>query len=273
MSERRAGSGPGACMARGTEAVVWPLGTSVMGDSATVSMRRLHGYVAHRLAVSIIGGETPPGSVLPNEEQASSAFGVSRTAYREAIRMLAAKGLVEAQPKTGTRVAQRSRWNLLDPDVLGWHFEVEPSPTFISSLFELRLIVEPAAAAMAAERRDDGDIADLADALSRFAALGTTRPEGLEADLAFHTAILRATRNEPLTALSSVINAALHWSVRIKLDAPRGRSPRLAGGPSGCVRCHRPPRCGLCPGADGCAAGTGARRHDAGALRRVGTGF
>lgn len=207
-------------MARGTEAVVWPLGTSVMGDSATVSMRRLHGYVAHRLAVSIIGGETPPGSVLPNEEQASSAFGVSRTAYREAIRMLAAKGLVEAQPKTGTRVAQRSRWNLLDPDVLGWHFEVEPSPTFISSLFELRLIVEPAAAAMAAERRDDGDIADLAEALSRFAALGTTRPEGLEADLAFHTAILRATRNEPLTALSSVINAALHWSVRIKLDAP-----------------------------------------------------
>ena len=85
------------------------------------------------------------------EIEASEALGVSRTAYREAIRILAAKGLIESRPKAGTRVTQRSRWNLLDPDVLGWAFESEPDLDLLESLFELRNIVESAAAALAAD--------------------------------------------------------------------------------------------------------------------------
>ncbi|GAA3254287.1 hypothetical protein GCM10020258_11920 [Sphingomonas yabuuchiae] len=81
------------------------------------------------------------------------------------MQVLSAKGLVESRPKTGTRVLPRSRWNLLDPDVLAWAFSGEPDIHFVRSLFELRAIVEPAAARLAAERRDKTDLKDMRDAL------------------------------------------------------------------------------------------------------------
>ena len=88
----------------------------------TTSRSRLHGSVAHRIAADIIKGVLEPGSLLPNEETASASYGVSRSAYREAIRTLAAKGLVTALPKVGTRITPRSDWQILDPDILAWHF-------------------------------------------------------------------------------------------------------------------------------------------------------
>ncbi|MFX7988724.1 GntR family transcriptional regulator, partial [Acinetobacter baumannii] len=91
-------------------------------------------------------GMRKPGDVFGGEIEASEALGVSRTAYREAIRILAAKGLVESRPKAGTRVTPRSRWNMLDVDVLAWTFEGEPDTDFIIDLFELRGVIEPAAA-------------------------------------------------------------------------------------------------------------------------------
>ena len=84
------------------------------------------------------GPAREPGS------RSSEGLAVSRTAYREAVRTLSAKGLVESRPKAGTRVSERGRWNLLDPDVLAWAFETEPGEAFIRDLFELRKIVEPA---------------------------------------------------------------------------------------------------------------------------------
>ncbi len=80
-------------------------------------------------------------------------FGVSRTAYREAVRMLIAKGLVESRPHLGTHVTDRRRWQILDPDVLRWAFHSGPSLSFIQELFELRGILEPHAAELAARRR------------------------------------------------------------------------------------------------------------------------
>lgn len=186
---------------------------------SNVSRRRLHGSVAHDLAVEIIGGVRKPGDVLPNEEQLSERLAVSRTAYREAIRILAAKGLVEARPKTGTRVNPRELWNMLDPDVLSWHFEVEPSPDFIQSLFELRRIVEPGAAGLAAQRHDAADLAAIEAALKSMDDEAPGSVEGLEGDLRFHHAILQATHNEPLIAFSSVIGSTLRWSVRLTLTA------------------------------------------------------
>ena len=103
--------------------------------------------------VEIVGGARKPGEVLGGEIEASAALGVSRTAYREAIRILSAKGLVESRPKAGTRVLPRRFWNVLDPDVLAWTFEGEPDTEFILDLFELRAVVEPAASALAALRR------------------------------------------------------------------------------------------------------------------------
>ncbi|MBN8994999.1 MAG: FadR family transcriptional regulator [Rhizobiales bacterium] len=167
----------------------------------------------------IIGGKLAPGDVLPNEDVVSANLSVSRTAYREAVRILAAKGLVDTRPKAGTRITARERWNLLDPDVLSWHFEVEPSPTFIVSLFELRKIVEPAACALAAQRCDRNDLDAMRRAIDKLRESQPGSLDGLDADLDFHKAILVAARNEPLLALSSVIGSTLRWSVRLKLTA------------------------------------------------------
>src|ERR1700761_7582277 len=108
------------------------------GFAAKPGPRRLNETVAHQLAVLIIGGKLKPGETLPKEDAFAAALSVSRTAYREAVRMLTAKGLLTAKPRAGTRVLPREQWSLLDPDVLAWHLEVEPSRSFSLSLFELR---------------------------------------------------------------------------------------------------------------------------------------
>ena len=180
------------------------------------SQGRLHGALAHRLGVDILRGLHPSGETLPNEIESSSTLDISRSAYREAIRILAAKGMVESRPKMGTRVTERSRWNLLDPDVLRWMFEAEPSEAFILGLFELRLITEPAAASLAAQRRTDEHLRDMDAALIVMAAETLATEAGRQADLDFHDALMRATDNEALASLSSSIGAAVAWSTRYK---------------------------------------------------------
>src|SRR5215469_18205488 len=110
---------------------------------------RLHGTIARQLGIAIVSGRYPPGDLLDGEISSSEQLAVSRTAYREAVRILAAKGLVDARPKVGTRINARSKWNLLDPQVLEWTFESEPDVQLLNSLFELRNAVESAAAGLA----------------------------------------------------------------------------------------------------------------------------
>src|ERR687891_2306494 len=116
---------------------------------------RLHGAIARDLGVRIVSGRYEPGDILNGEIDASDRLKVSRTAYREAVRILAAKGLVESRPKVGTKVSAPEHWHLLDPDVLSWIFEYEPDDKLLTDLFELRKVVEPQAAALAAVRRTD----------------------------------------------------------------------------------------------------------------------
>ncbi|KMO17719.1 GntR family transcriptional regulator [Methylobacterium platani JCM 14648] len=177
---------------------------------------RLAGAVARDIGIAILSGRSPPGTVLPGEIAAAEGLGVSRTAYREAIRTLSAKGLVESRPKAGTRVCPRGRWNLLDPDILAWAFETEPGEGFIRDLFELRQIVEPAAAELAAARRGDDHLDRMAHALDGMARHGLAVAAGRAADQAFHHAILEATGNAPLVALSSSIAASVTWTTIYK---------------------------------------------------------
>ena len=118
----------------------------------TYSTRSLHGQVAHQIGERILRGDIAPGQSLPNEADLSEELNVSRTALREAIKVLAAKGLLESRPKTGTRVRSRDNWNMLDPDVLAWLFADGPNAAASEMLFEIREIFEPSAAAMAATR-------------------------------------------------------------------------------------------------------------------------
>lgn len=178
--------------------------------------RRLRGAIARRLGVAIVSGEYAPGDALPSEVAFSAELDVSRSAYREAVQALTAKGMVESRTKAGTRVLPRSRWNLLDPDVLAWAFAGEPDPGFVQGLFELRSIIEPAAAALAAERRDRGDIERLKEALAAMTRHTLATDAGRAADRDFHTAILTATRNDAIIVLSSSIGAAVNWTTQFK---------------------------------------------------------
>ena len=183
--------------------------------------RRLHGAVAHKLGTAILSGEYAPGDTLSGEVEFSKTLDVSRSAYREAVQVLTAKGLVESRPKIGTRVLPRSRWYLLDPDVLAWAFAGEPDITFVRGLFELRAIVEPAAAALAAERRERSDLKVMKDSLAAMRRLTLATEAGRAADREFHDAVLTATRNDALIVLSASIGAAVNWTTQFK---QRGRA-------------------------------------------------
>ena len=178
--------------------------------------RRLRGAIAHYLGKAIVSGAIRPGERLTGEVANAEALDVSRSAYREAVRELTGKGLVESRTKAGTVVQPRNRWNLLDPDVLAWAFSGEPDPAFVRNLFELRAIVEPAAARLAAERRDKDDIKVMRAALANMRRHTLATEAGRTADREFHDAILQATRNDTLVALSASIGAAVSWTTQYK---------------------------------------------------------
>ncbi|MET0238339.1 MAG: FadR/GntR family transcriptional regulator [Sphingobium sp.] len=178
--------------------------------------RRLHGAIAHKLGTAILSGKYAPGDTLSGEVAFAEELEVSRSAYREAMQVLTAKGLVESRPKAGTKVLPRNRWNLLDPEVLAWAFAGEPDVEFVRSLFELRAIVEPAAAKLAAERRDKADIKAMKDALVAMRRHTLATEAGRSADRDFHNAILQATHNDALLVLSASIGAAVNWTTQFK---------------------------------------------------------
>ena len=190
--------------------------------------RRLHGAIAHKLGMAILSGQYQPGDVLSGEVAFAEELEVSRSAYREAIQVLTAKGLVESRPKAGTRVLPRNRWNLLDPEVLAWAFAGEPDIQFVRDLFELRAIVEPAAARLAATRRDKEDLRIMKEALTAMRRHTLATEAGRAADRDFHNAILNATRNDALLTLTASIGAAVNWTTQFKQRAralPRNPIP------------------------------------------------
>ena len=171
--------------------------------------RRLRGAVANKLGVAILSGLYAPGDILPGEVAFSEELEVSRGAYREAMQVLAAKGLVESRPKTGTKVLPRERWNLLDPEVLSWAFAGEPDARLVRSLFELRLVIEPAAASFAAQRRSAAELRQMREALGTMRRMSLATEEGRAADREFHDALLQATMNDALIAISASIGSAV----------------------------------------------------------------
>jgi DNA-binding FadR family transcriptional regulator len=178
--------------------------------------RRFHGAIVNRLGIAILSGEFEAGTKLSGELEFSEALGVSRSSFREAIQVLTAKGLVESRPKAGTRVLPRRRWNLLDPDVLAWAFTGSPDMQLIRSLFELRGLIEPGAARLAAQRRDRDDLRRMKAALSDMRRHTLATELGRAADRDFHDAIMQATRNDALIVLSASIGAAVNWTTRFK---------------------------------------------------------
>ena len=171
---------------------------------------RLHAQVARDIGLAIVSGRYLPGHVLDGELEASSQRHVSRSAYREALRILAAKGLVSSRTRVGTRVSQTEQWHLLDPDLLSWVFSEAPRPEVLHGLFELRTIVEPAAAALAAARRTQRHLDLMRSALDEMAASTLETEAGRQADMAFHAALLAATANPFIVSLTNGVTAAVN---------------------------------------------------------------
>ncbi|MBE7210730.1 MAG: FadR family transcriptional regulator [Gluconacetobacter diazotrophicus] len=184
-------------------------------------MRRLHDSIARDIGIRIAAEELRPGDLLLGEIEAADQLAVSRTAYREAVRILAAKGMVESRTKTGTKVSARARWHILDPEVLGWFLETKPSERFVHDLFEVREMVEPHAAELAARNRSEPELAAIGRALDDMDRLGLATEAGRAADRAFHQAILSASGNEMIAALGSSVAAAIVWTTLFKHRAQR----------------------------------------------------
>ena len=157
---------------------------------------RMHYRLIDDLGLAILRGEFQPGQSLPSEMRLCEKLGVSRTAMREAIRGIVAKGLVESRPKIGTRVRAREHWNHLDPDVLRWQLEVTDTDAYLRKMFQLRHATEPAAAAIAAYAADDNDRVRLREAFQKMIAAGSDNALWVEADLVFHKEIYLSTHNE-----------------------------------------------------------------------------
>ncbi|MGH8316602.1 MAG: FadR/GntR family transcriptional regulator [Steroidobacteraceae bacterium] len=177
---------------------------------------RLHGTIARDIGMRIVSGRIAPGRVLNGEIEASERLKVSRTAYREAVRILAAKGLIQSRPKLGTRVSEPHHWHLLDPDVISWIFSGTPDERLLRGLFELRTIVEPAAAALAAQKRSPEQLQSLRRALDAMAASTLAAEEGRQADRNFHSILLEASGNPFLASLESGVAAAVAWTTVFK---------------------------------------------------------
>ena len=164
---------------------------------------------------------------FPTEAEIVKQHGVSRSVTREAVKMLAAKGLLGARPKQGTFVRPADAWNLFDTDVLRWLLERRRSLTMLRHFNELRIAVEPQAAALAAATADAEQLAAITAGLDRMRAADDGMGDGLDADIAFHVAILRASNNPFFAQFRSVVGTALRTSIRFT-NRLTGRSASIA---------------------------------------------
>ena len=169
----------------------------------------VHTSVAEAIGKRIVRGEFLPGSILPNEAQWAADFKVSRSAVREAIKILMAKNLLVSRPKIGSRVEPKENWSLLDHDILTWYATAPNRAKFLLSLQQFRYIVEPEAAALAAEHHTDEQMKAISMAC-RDMATAPSLAQRTEADVQFHLAILRASHNELLFPLGVIIDQALN---------------------------------------------------------------
>jgi DNA-binding FadR family transcriptional regulator len=177
-------------------------------------MTGIHADAVAHIARKILRGRGVGGTALPTEPEMVRELGVSRTVVREAVKTLAAKGMVVTGPRRGTRARAVAEWNLFDPDVIAWRVAAGVDAKFLEDLVELRLAIEPEAARLAATRGEAEAIRRLEAAFQAMCDAVEGRGGYLAADLDFHQAILVAADNQFLTALVPLLGALLSVSFR-----------------------------------------------------------
>jgi DNA-binding FadR family transcriptional regulator len=172
--------------------------------------------IVQALGVAIVSGTYTAKNPFPIEADLCKQYGASRSVLREAVKMLTAKGLLSARPRQGTWVQPEESWNLLDPDVLHWLLERKPSYALLREFAQVRLAVEPKAAALAATIATSDAKAAIRTALEQMAQADRDEDDPLPSDIAFHLAILRASGNRFYSQLSGVTESALRISIRMQ---------------------------------------------------------
>jgi len=179
-----------------------------------VKGQNLTHQIANSLGAAIVTGVYSADNPIPIEADLCRQFNASRSILREAVKMLTAKGLLASRPRIGTRVEPEQHWNMLDPDVLGWLLDRKFSPALLMEFTEFRLAVEPGAASLAARMAGPAEKAALRNAIARMQAADDGDDDPLDSDIAFHVAVLRASRNRFYSQLTGFIATALRISIR-----------------------------------------------------------
>ncbi len=182
--------------------------------------------MTQELGRSIVCGEFNANESLPSEAVLCESFGVSRTAVREAVKMLSAKGLISSRQRQGIRILPEEEWNILDSDLLRWSLESNPSMRVLKEFLQMRIAIEPAAAALAAQNARPERLAAIREALERMDQAKSGSPEqALEADIDFHISILYASENRFFIRMRDFTRTALNVSIRhtnVIKSNPRG---------------------------------------------------
>jgi DNA-binding FadR family transcriptional regulator len=171
--------------------------------------------IAEDLGIAIVTGKYSGKTPFPVEAELCRQYRASRSVLREAVKMLTAKGLLNARPRQGTWVQPEDKWNLLDPDVLRWLLERKFSFSLLIEFMRMRLAIEPAAAALAANVAGPAERAALAGAIEAMFAAERRGGDPLQPDINFHVAVLRASGNRFYVQMHEMIETALKFSIRL----------------------------------------------------------
>ncbi|MFT6451232.1 MAG: DNA-binding FadR family transcriptional regulator [Halocynthiibacter sp.] len=196
--------------------------------------RNNHAHVVNELGRAIVAGRYTVGQILPGDAELVEQFGVSRTVLREAMKTLAAKGLIVARARVGTRVTERAQWNLFDGDVLSWFFEGGADREFLHHLSDMRLGFEPGAARLAALRASKETIARMNGFVEEMSQ-ATTNEAFAMADLSFHLALLEASGNPFMHSVGTLIEAALATTFQISSPANEPQERALVSAAHGAI--------------------------------------
>lgn len=203
-------------------------GSLLRSLSGKPAARNFHTFVINEIGASIVAGRYPVGSILPSDAEMMANFGVSRTVLREALRTLEAKGMVEARPKVGTRVSQRSRWNFFDQQVLAWHFEAELDADFVAGLFDIRAALQARAADLASRRRNAEQIRLLKYWVHQMELAEDDAESHALAELEVHRITVEASGNPLLRSSIGLVELTLALTAIAGPDETARRSARAA---------------------------------------------
>lgn len=189
--------------------------------SGPVSRPRVMPEVLQALARDILTGRYAPGSLLPREPDLGAEFGVSRTVIREALKVLAGKGLVSSRPRVGTMVCDPDDWNIIDAQVIEWHGPGALNERMLAAILETRRAIEPLIAELAANRATLQEVADLESAWRGMAEAGSDVAAFIQSDILFHRILFATSHNPVFRQIGNLIDAAL----RSVIDISSSHSP------------------------------------------------